>query len=154
MIRSLVGKQLSVLVLTLGVTVGCASSPKEASSSGASGDASQAIETAKKEVAEAKELGWVWRDTEDLLTQAEAAAAEGDSDTAVKLANKAGAQAKLAVNQYYLEKAKFLHQQASASKSLSADQKRALSEAQEAIRNAEGRKAYDLVAPIAGKDSA
>jgi nucleoid-associated protein YgaU len=93
-------------------------------------------------------VDWIWRDTEEFLAQAEAAAAEGDDDTAIKLANKARYQAELAVNQYYLEKAKVMFQEASAAQGLSTEQQRALAAAGEAIRSAEGRKAYDLLTPL------
>ena len=76
------------------------------------------------------------------------AAAEGDNDTAIKLANKARSEAELAVNQYYLEKAKFLYAEASSAQGLNADQQETLAAGGEAIRNAEGRKAYDLLTPL------
>jgi nucleoid-associated protein YgaU len=68
--------------------------------------------------------------------------------TAIKLANKARDEAELALNQYYLEKAKVLFGEASAAQGLNADQQRTLEAAGEAIRNAEGRKAYDLLTPL------
>jgi nucleoid-associated protein YgaU len=146
--RILIGKRLIPVVLVLGVAAGCATAPEEPKAPKASAEATSAIEAAKASIAEAKSLDWVWRDTEDFLAKAEAAAAEGDSDTAIQLANKVHNQAELAVNQYYLEKAKVMFQEASAAEGLSAEQQRAVAGAGEAIRNAEGRKAYDLLAPL------
>ncbi|HHJ15393.1 MAG TPA: LysM peptidoglycan-binding domain-containing protein [Gammaproteobacteria bacterium] len=54
----------------------------------------------------------------------------------------------MAVNQYYLEKAKPMFDEASAIQGLDANQVNALSDAGRAIRNAEGRKAYDLLTPL------
>ena len=143
--RIFTGKQLAIVVLAFGVAAGCASSPKETAAPGPSAEATQAIDGAKAAIAQAASVDWLWRDTEQFLAEAEAAAAEGDNATAIKLANKARDEAELAVNQYYLEKAKFLSAQAKASKTLSASQKSTLNAADEAIRNAEGRKAYDML---------
>ncbi len=146
--RIFICKQLAILVLALGVSAGCASTAKEPEAAGPSAEATQAIDGAKASVAQAKAVDWVWRDTEEFLAQAEAAAAEGDNATAIKLANKARDEANLALNQYYLEKSKFLFAAASTAKGLSADQKKTLAAADEAIGNAEGRKAYDLLTPL------
>jgi hypothetical protein len=144
--RIVSGKQLAIVVFALGVTAGCASTAQEPAPAGPSPEANQAIGAAKGAVAKATSLNWIWRDTEKLLSQAEAAAAEGDNAAAIKLANEAREEAELAVNQYYLEKAKALHAKASAGKSMSAPHKEVLSAASEAIRNAEGKKAYDMLA--------
>lgn len=68
--------------------------------------AKQAIEAARAVVAEADAMNWIWRDTEEMLKNAETAAAEGDNDNAVKLANEAKAQAELAMKQHEIEMAK------------------------------------------------
>ena len=98
----------------------------------------------------AKANNWIWRDTESFLKQAEdeAAKPDGDMDLAIKLANKARSQAELAVNQYYLEKAKVMYNEASAVSGLTANQQNSLADAGRAIQNAEGRKAYDLLTPL------
>jgi len=54
----------------------------------------------------------------------------------------------MAQNQYYLEQAKIMLREASAVQGLNASQQNALSEADKAIKNAEGRKAYDLLTPL------
>ena len=146
--RIFTGKQLGIVVLALGVAVGCATTPQEPAAPSASAEATQAIDGAKAAIAQAKSVDWLWRDTEKFLSEAEAAAAEGDNATAIKLANKARDEAELAVNQYYLEKAKGLYAEASSAQGLNADQQETLAAAGEAIRNAEGRKAYDLLTPL------
>jgi len=146
--RIFTSKQLGIVVLALGVAVGCATTPQEPAAPSVSAEATQAIDGAKAAIAQAKSVDWLWRDTETFLSEAEAAAAEGDNATAIKLANKARDEAELALNQYYLEKAKVLFGEASAAQGLNADQQRTLEAAGEAIRNAEGRKAYDLLTPL------
>ena len=138
-------KQLAIVVLALGMAAGCATAPKEPAAPSASAEATQAIDGAKAAIAQAKSVDWLWRDTEQFLAEAEAAAAEGDNATAIKLADKARSEAELALNQYYLEKAKMMYEKASAVRGLSAGQKQTLAEAGTAIHNAEGRKAYDLL---------
>ena len=144
--RILFGKQLITLLLTLGFAVGCTSSPKESAAPTAE-QVSQAISDAKAAIAEATELEWVWRDSDKMLMAAEGTA-ETDPEGALKLANKARSQAELAVNQYYLEHAKAMLDKASALQG-SASRDSTLAAAEAAIRNAEGRKAYDLLASVA-----
>jgi hypothetical protein len=141
------GTQLIPAVLALGLVTACSSSPKEPQKD-AMADAAQAVAAAKAAVAEADSLNWIWRDTEEFLAEAESelAAGDGHQEKAIELANKARNQAELAINQYYLEKAKFMYQDASAGSGLTAAQRSVLSEAESAIRSAEGRKAYDLLA--------
>ena len=146
--RILAGKQLITVILALGVVVGCATTPQEPAAPTASAEATRAIDGAKAAIAQAKSLDWLWRDTEKFLKEAEAAAAKGDNDTAINLANKARNQAEQAINQYYLEKAKVLYGEAGAVEGLSAQQQSTLSAAGEAIRDAEGRKAYDMLTPL------
>lgn len=141
-------KHLMIMALTLGVAAGCATTPPEPAAPQAeqpSSAVTSAIADAKAAIAEAKSLNWIWRDTESFLADAEKAAAEGDDATAIKLANKAKGQAVEAVNQYYLEKAKVLMQEAQAASNLTASQSATLREASDAITNAQGRKAYDLL---------
>ncbi len=147
--RISIGRQLMIVAVVLGLVAGCATAPKEpAKPAGPSAAVTQAIDSAKAAIATAKSLDAVWRDTEKFLKQAEKAAAEGDEETAIKLANKARGQAEEAINQRYLEMAKVLYSEASASQGLSADQQNTLAGAGDAIRNAEGRKAYDMLSPL------
>ncbi len=147
--RTVFGKRLVPLALVLGLVVGCASTPPQ-DAGDQNAEVTQAIDAARAAIAKAKALDWIWRDTEKYLKQAEdeAASPEGQKSLAIKLANKARNQAELAVNQYYLEKAKVMFNEASAMKGLNANQTNTLSDADKAIRNAEGRKAYDLLTPL------
>jgi nucleoid-associated protein YgaU len=147
------GKQLIPVLLVLGLAAGCATAPKETAAPAPAADAgkaqaTQAIDSAKAAIAKAKSLDWIWRDTEKFLKQAEDALAKGDNDTALKMANKARGQAEMAVNQYYLEQAKVMFAEVSATQGLSADQQNTLKAAESAIRNSEGRKAYDMLSRL------
>jgi len=148
--KTVIGKRLvPVALLVLGLVVGCASTPP-AEVHDENAEVTQAIDAAKAAIAKAKALDWIWRDTEKFLKQAEdeAAVPGGQKSLAIKLANKARSQAELAVNQYYLEKAKVMFDEAAAMQGLDANQTNALSDADKAIRKAEGRKAYDLLTPL------
>ncbi len=107
----------------------------------------QMLEAARASIKTANHLGWLWRDTEAKLKEAETAAAAGDDATAVKLAKSAQAQADIAVNQYYLEKAKPLLAALQAKQDLNASQQKMVQDAAQAVANAEGKKAYDIVSP-------
>jgi nucleoid-associated protein YgaU len=148
--RAIFGKQLVPVAMVLSLVAGCASTPPEMPSKDTMAEVNQAIDAAKASIAKADAVNWVWRDTEDFLKEAEteAAAGAGHEELAIKLADKARNQADLAVNQYYLEHAKVMYAQASKVAKLSASQQSTLAEADKAIRNAEGRKAYDLLTPL------
>lgn len=148
--RTVIGKRLvPVALLMLGLVVGCASTPP-AEVHDDNAEVNQAIDAAKAAIAKAKAVDWIWRDTEKFLKQAESEAATvgGQKSLAIKLANKARNQAEMAVNQYYLEKAKVMFDEATAMQGLDANQTNTLTDADKAIRNAEGRKAYDLLTPL------
>jgi nucleoid-associated protein YgaU len=108
MIKTPIFKIAGILVITLGLTVGCASQQKQPESKpepvAKSSAAADAIAAAKAAIAKAKALGWIWRDTEKFLKKAEAAAKKGDDKKAIKLANKAKFEAETAIKQYYAEK--------------------------------------------------
>jgi hypothetical protein len=53
----------------------------------------------------ANKNNWIWRDTEDLLKEAQAAADSGDNAKAIELSDKAKYQAEAAIIQYNHEKA-------------------------------------------------
>lgn len=105
--RSVVCVSLSVLML--GLVGGCASKPTEKAAPQQTQDASapktvsvgagKAIEEARAAVKKTASVNGLWRDTEDLIKQAEAALAQGNEETAVKLANKAKRQAELGYKQ-------------------------------------------------------
>ncbi len=148
--RMFFGKRLVPAILVLGLVAGCASTPTETPVAEDNAEVTQAIDAAKAAIAKAKSVDWIWRDTEKILktAQSEADAPEGSKTLAIKLANKARSQAELAVNQYYLEKAKIMFDDASKISGLTANQQNTLSDAGSAIGNAEGRKAYDLLTPL------
>jgi len=147
--RTVFGKRLIPVIMAIGLVAGCAT-PPPAPVQDDKAEVNKAIDAAKAAIARAKSLDWIWRDTEKFLKQAESEAAspEGHKELAIKLANKARNQAEMAVNQYYLEKAKPMFDEASAIQGLDVNQTNALADAGRAIRNAEGRKAYDLLTPL------
>lgn len=146
-------RMIAVSSLVLGSLVACAGQSQQAADASSaktaaapSAAATQALDAARAAIKTAKDLEWIWRDTEKTLAKAEEAAAAGDEAKAVKLANAAKFEADAAVNQYYLEKAKFMLEDLKAKRSLTAKQNEAVQMATAAITNAEGRKAYDLLA--------
>ena len=149
-------RTLIALAAAAALAAGCATAPKEKPAeppaaekpSGPSPAALQAIAEAEAAIKEAKALNWIWRDTEKFLKKARKAAEKGDNAKAIKLARKAREQAELAVNQYYLEEAKFMIEELKGRRGLNADQQARLRQAEEAYRNAEGRRAYDLASAL------
>ncbi|WJW76071.1 LysM peptidoglycan-binding domain-containing protein [Thiohalobacter sp. IOR34] len=146
-------KYLSISVLALGLVVGCAGQPKQEAAeavqpAGPSAAVTQALDSARAAIKDAKALDWIWRDTGKFLKQAEAAAKAGDEAKAIKLANKARDQARLAVNQYYLEQAKTLLGKLRNMSGLSAEQKQALEAGTAAVLAAEGKRAYDILSKL------
>jgi len=149
--RIIFGKQLASAILVLSLAAGCASTPPEpVVVADNNAEVTQAVDEAKAAIAKAKSVNWIWRDTEKILKTAESEAAVqgGDKMLAIKLANKARDQAEMAVNQYYLEKAKVMFDDANRVSGLSANQQNVLTDAGRAIADAEGRKAYDLLTPL------
>jgi hypothetical protein len=101
-------KLLAIVLLSCAVSAGCANQQMKGSgaaqASKAAPEARQAIQDAADAIAMANKNNWIWRDTEDLLKQAQAAADGGDNAKAVELANKAKYQAEAAIIQYNHEK--------------------------------------------------
>ena len=91
--------KLTGLILLLSVVVGCASTIEGPTAE----DAAAAIAAAKAANAKAAAENYEWRDTGELIKQAENAMNEGKNAEAVNLANKARRQAENAVNQKYSE---------------------------------------------------
>ena len=98
-----IARLFAAVALSLGLLAGCATTGDDAASA-----AEQAIADAKAANAEVAAMGYEWRDTGDIIKQAEAALADGDNEKALELANKALAQAQDAKRQAELEKQKFL----------------------------------------------
>lgn len=83
--------------------------------------ASKAIHDAKAAVAAAEAAGSPWRDTENLIGQAEKALSEGDTAKAIQLANEARRQAENALAQANAEKARMATAPAAAATAGAAD---------------------------------
>jgi nucleoid-associated protein YgaU len=83
--------------------------------------ASKAIHDAKAAVAAAEAAGSPWRDTENLIGQAEKALSEGDTAKAIQLANEARRQAENALAQANAEKARMAAAPAAAATAGAAD---------------------------------
>ncbi|MDV3238406.1 MAG: LysM peptidoglycan-binding domain-containing protein [Gammaproteobacteria bacterium] len=149
---TLPAKYLSLTALVLSFVVGCASQPQQvAAPSGPSPAVTQALDSARAAVKDAKALDWIWRDTEKTLKSAEEAAAAGDEAKAIKLAKTAQDEAEAAVNQYYIEKSKPLLARLQSYRNLNAQQKAALQSGAQALANAEGKKAYDILSQLAAE---
>jgi len=144
-------KVLSLSVLLVGGLVGCANQtqqaaePTAAAAAAPSAAVTQALSEANAAVKQAKSLDWIWVNTEKFLKEAEAAAKAGDEATALKSAKKAKAEAEAAVNQYYLEKAKMTLIEIEGKRKVPVTQKASI---EQAIINAEGKKAFDLVSQL------
>lgn len=95
-------KFASLIVLVFAVAVGCTTTDSTSNEQAAK----DAIAAAKKANADAKAVGYEWRDTAKLIKKAEAALADGDYDKAIKLANKAKNQADNAIAQERAERAR------------------------------------------------
>jgi nucleoid-associated protein YgaU len=96
-----------MMLVVLGLTVGCASTPDGADTAVTDqATAEQAITDAKSTNAQAKAMGAEWRDTGKIIKQAEAALAAGDYAKATELANKARRQAENAMKQAKAEDSK------------------------------------------------
>jgi nucleoid-associated protein YgaU len=100
---------LGVALLSLGLLAGCASTSETDNAAFA---AEQAIADAKAATAEAKALNYEWRDTGDIIKQAEEKYAAGDYQAATDLANKAKKQSEDAIAQANAENRKFLNENA------------------------------------------
>ncbi len=98
-----IARLFAAVALSLGLLAGCATTGDDAANA-----AEQAIADAKAANAEVAAMGYEWRDTGEIIEQAEAAFADGDYDKALELANQALAQAEDARRQAELEKQKFL----------------------------------------------
>lgn len=98
-------KLWSIAILSAVLATGCAMQSEKAPATKASPEATAAIAAANAAIKAAKDNKWIWRDTEEMAAEAQAAADKGDNATAIKLANKAKSQAELAIAQYKYEMA-------------------------------------------------
>jgi hypothetical protein len=99
-------KKYALLLAAALLASGCANQgPAEPAATADS--ANQAIAAAEAAAKKANEVGYQWRDTQQLIDQAKAAAAKQDFATAQKLADTAEKQGHLAVQQFERETAAF-----------------------------------------------
>ncbi len=104
-----------------------------------------AIAAARHAIEDAATLKSLPRDTEDLLSSAETAFQAGNYVLAQKQAESAGQQAESAINQAYLEKARFLINAAKSRRHLKRAELDNLKEAEAALRKQQGKQAYQLI---------
>lgn len=91
-------KSVIVTAFSLLLLAGCAGAVAEKSDEAAKaapGGADAAIAAAKEAQKKAASVDGEWRDTGDMIADAEKLAAEGKADDAIKLANKAKAEGEL-----------------------------------------------------------
>lgn len=86
---------IALLALALG---GCAAS-QQAAAPAADKEYDDLVAKAKAEIRLANNTGFLWRDTEKSLKDADAAAKAGERDKAIKLVKKAAKEAQLAQQQ-------------------------------------------------------
>ncbi len=98
-------KTTALIALVLSIAVGCASTPEPEPVEDQTVVAQRAIADAKSANDQAKAAGAAWRDTDDLIKQAEEALKEGDTGKAIQLANQARRQAENALRQKQAEMA-------------------------------------------------
>ncbi len=94
-------KFLALIVVTLGLVIGCAGTTEEEAKP--QGDAASAIAAAEKAYKIALDEQYAWRDTGKIIKKAKKALKAGNEAKAIKLANKAKKEAEDAVAQKYSE---------------------------------------------------
>ncbi len=156
---------LATALITLGLVAGCATTTEEpepkkdiASEQRLKREAEAAISQAKAKLKEAEALGFAWRDTGKMIKQAEEAFAKGEDKDAVRagdhfrqardLARQAIAQAEAAIDQYYLQQAKFKIEKLEKISGLTAEQQQLLDSAKGYYNAAKGRLAYDAASRL------
>ena len=92
-------KKIAMLAAATLLLGACATAPTSTME-----DAKAAIDMAKEETAMAAKVNYEWRDTGNIIKQAEEAMKKEDYATAVKLANKAKNQSSNALLQYEEQK--------------------------------------------------
>jgi len=99
-------KITALIALVLSIAVGCASTPEPEPVEDQTVVAQRAIADAKAANDKAKAAGAAWRDTDELIKQADEALKAGDTGKAIQLANQARRQAENALRQHQAEMAK------------------------------------------------
>ena len=136
--------RIFAVLMVLGIMVGCASTPTEEPSD-AQSSAAAAIAKAKELQSEVNALGYEWRDTGKIIKEAQAAYDSGDYAKAESLANQAIAQSEDALDQYYLQQAKFKLDKYEGMSGLTDEQAAMLANAKDLYLQAKGRAAYDAI---------
>ncbi len=129
--------RISVVLLSFGMMVGCATM-------GDDSPASKAIAEAKAANKKARALDYEWRDTGKMIKKAEAALDDGNAEEAIKQANKAKKQANDAVAQAHHENEKYLN-------SLSKADRAALKKAMAALASSDVTPAPKKRAMVGGR---
>lgn len=119
-------KLAAVALISSGLVVGCASTEEPAPAPEVvkecpTAAAKNAIYSAKIKLARAEKLGYAWRDTGQMIADAEKAAAECDSDKAIALANQAAEQADDAIAQAQAEAERYAREHAAMESSAMTD---------------------------------
>jgi nucleoid-associated protein YgaU len=153
-------------LVMLGILAGCATTtepepepgPDVASEQRLKREAQAAIDQAKAKLKEADALGYAWRDTGKLIEQAEEAFAKGEDKDAVqagdhfreakRLAEQALVQSEAAIDQYYLEQAKFKIEKLEQVSGLTPEEQQLLDSARGYYNQAKGRAAYDAASRL------
>ena len=140
-----------IAFLGLGLVTGCATTGEPEQT------AAEAIAAAKSANADAKALGYEWRDTAKIIKSAEKALAAGNEDEAKALANKARMQAENAIAQQKAEDKKFADGMSDADKAALAGAESDMSRSKHAGMGA-GVSSYSVVRgdnlwDISGKDN-
>lgn len=106
--RTEILKIVAIALISSGLVAGCATTEEpapepEPAKECPNAAAKNAIYTAKIKLARAEKLGYSWRDTAQMIKDAEKAGKECDNDKAIALANQAAEQSDDAVAQYQAE---------------------------------------------------
>lgn len=142
-----------IAFLGLGLVTGCATTAEPESEL----TAAEAIAAAKSANADAKAVGYEWRDTGKMIGKAEKALAAGKEDEAKALANKARVQAENAVAQQKAENDKFMNNMSDADRAALANAESSMSQTKQSS-SASGVSSYSVVRgdnlwDISGKDN-
>lgn len=107
-----------------------------------------ALTNAEQCISQAQKLGIDVTQAQQLLTQAQQAAKSGNNDQAQSLANQVCQQTDAAINQYYLDKARQLDQEARQYANLSSEEQSQLQQGETSIANNQGKQAYDTLSAL------
>lgn len=149
--KSSTAKVLAI-TLSMGLVAGCASQQAEPEPEPTQPcplpETTRALDEARAAINEAKSLDWLFQGTEELLSQAEAAASECNDERAQELAAQAVERAEASVTDYYTRKGKAEHDQIQTYTNLSDDQIRRLREGEQAWAAGDRRRAYEIFSAL------